>query len=732
MAFHGFTPLVRFGVFELDVRAGELRKAGRKIRLQDQPFQILTMLLARPGEVVTREEIRERLWSDDTTVEFDHGINAAIKRLRDALGDSAESPRFVETLPRRGYRFIGRVEPADVAAPSVPSSLPAVPAAARPQSRVSAKTWASVGAVGLLGVAAAVWIVLAAATTRAPGVVPTTVPLTGNSGIETLPSFSPDGQQVAYAWDGATGGSLDVYVKLIGAGTPLRLTTDDADEFSPTWSPDGRQIAFLRRTSLGAGIFVIPALGGPERKLGDSSARLFAAGAYYGKLAWSPDGRFLALVDRSSPSDGESIFLMTIATGEKRRVTSPSEEWPFGDWSPAFSPDGRMIAFDRVAGILVSEIYVQRVSSDGAPAGEPVRLTFDRRAVYSLDWTPDGRDIVFSSNRGGSFTLWRIAASGGAPEPFATSGSDAYWLSVARQGHRAAYVRQFNDQNIWRTDGPLATKGTPGESDANRTRLIFSQGGNTAPQFSPDGGRVAFGSRRSGYQEIWVSDSDGSNPLQLTFFAGPSVGSPRWSPDGNRIAFDSSKEAQRSVYVIDRDGKSLRRVTTDHFANGRPSWSTDGAWIYFGSDRRGTWQVWKAPAEGGQAVQVTSNGGREAFESRDGKYVYYAKAEGVPGIWRIAVEGGEETQVLDQGTMNHWALMERGLCFLDPDTKPPAIQFFEFATRRLATVAFLPRDGVPPGGWGTPAIAVSPDAMTILYVQAARTESHIQLVENLR
>jgi len=205
-----------------------------------------------------------------------------------------------------------------------------------------------------------------------------------------------------------------------------------------------------------------------------------------------------------------------------------------------------------------------------------------------------------------------------------------------------------------------------------------------------------------------------------------------WSPDGNRITFESSKEAQKTIYVIDRDGKSLRRVTTDRFANGRPSWSKDGAWIYFGSDRSGTWQVWKAPARGGQPVQVTMNGGREAFESPDGKYVYYAKTEGVAGIWRVPVEGGEETLVLNRGTMNHWTVMEQGMCFLDPDAKPPVIQFFDIATRRLTTVAVLPKDGVPAGGWGFPAIAVSPDARTILYVQAARTESHIQLVKNFR
>jgi dipeptidyl aminopeptidase/acylaminoacyl peptidase len=209
------------------------------------------------------------------------------------------------------------------------------------------------------------------------------------------------------------------------------------------------------------------------------------------------------------------------------------------------------------------------------------------------------------------------------------------------------------------------------------------------------------------------------------------MASPRWSPDGRRIAFDSSKDGLRNVYVIDRDGRGLRRLTAGGFTSRRPSWSSDGAWIYFGSARSGSWQVWKMPADGGQPVQVTTNGGHEAFESRDGKYVYYSKGEGA-GIWRVPARGGEETHVMDHATMGHWALLDRGICFVNLTGKRPVIEFFDFATRRGRTVAVLPNDAEPAGGWGFPAIAVSPDGRSTLYVQAERAESHIQLVENFR
>jgi len=142
----------------------------------------------------------------------------------------------------------------------------------------------------------------------------------------------------------------------------------------------------------------------------------------------------------------------------------------------------------------------------------------------------------------------------------------------------------------------------------------------------------------------------------------------------------------------------------------------------FGSARSGSWQVWKMPADGGQPVQVTTNGGHEAFESRDGKYVYYSKGEGA-GIWRVPAKGGEETQVMDHATMGHWAVLDRGICFVNLTGKRPVIEFFDFATRRGRTVAVLPNDAEPAGGWGFPAIAVSPDGRSTLYVQAERAES---------
>jgi DNA-binding winged helix-turn-helix (wHTH) protein len=247
--------VIRFGLFELDLSAGELRKQGRNIKLQDQPLQVLELLLSRAGEVITREELQQALWPADTFVEFDQGLNTAIKKIRLALGDSADNPRFIETLPRKGYRFIAPVGERETPAP--------IPAPA-----VRMRGWWWLASAGLVAVAAGCALWLLDRSGKARPAVPVPVPLTTYPGRQKAPSFSPEGDRVAFSWDGPKNDNNDIYVKLIGADQPVRLTKDPAADENPAWSSDGRWIAFQRWSSgEKVGIFLIPAVGGAERKL---------------------------------------------------------------------------------------------------------------------------------------------------------------------------------------------------------------------------------------------------------------------------------------------------------------------------------------------------------------------------------------------------------------------------------------------------------------------------------
>jgi Tol biopolymer transport system component/DNA-binding winged helix-turn-helix (wHTH) protein len=706
---------IKFGVFEVDLDKGEVRKSGLKLRLGGQPFQVLSILLEHPGEVVTREEFQQRLWTnDDTFVDFEHGLNAVVNRLREVLGDAPENPHFIQTVPRRGYRWMLPVEGMKIGSIST-----------APRHRLR---WLPLAIALLLGIgltAGVLRFVRPSPKASAPALI--SVPLTARLGDESDPSFSPDGNQVAFAWHDENEGKNHLCVKLIGTGgPPLQLT--NGPDFNPVWSPDGRFIAFLRDlTREKIAVFLIPALGGPERKITET---LLPDNEGPPFLAWSPDGNSLVISHRNSPKEPAALFVVAIDTGEKRRLTSPPSAMSArsGDTHPAFSPDGRTLAFIRMIDVR-SELYLLTVSDTLQPVGEARVLPLEHFSGTPA-WTEDGRGIVFWRWRQG---LWRIdvpesAARFAEPQqlPF---GDSACCPAISRRGHRLAYSNNSFHSSIWRMatpDGPIARDGTRVRS-FNRS-FISSTRDDISPQFSPDGRRIAFVSVRSGDYEIWVCNNDGSSPVQLSSFHGPYVTTPRWSPDGRRIAFDSDAAGEFDIWVIGADGGKPVRMTTDTANDGNPSWSHDGRWIYFDSRRTGEQQVWKMPAEGGEAIQVTRDGGYAPLESPDGKFLYYTKYLWGTNLWRVPLEGGTPTKVLEGlSSYINLAILDKGIYFVPQQDARSfrSIQFLDLQTNKLRRIARFEKPI-------TDGLAFSPDGQWILYSQGEKLSTELRLVENFR
>jgi Tol biopolymer transport system component len=271
-------------------------------------------------------------------------------------------------------------------------------------------------------VSGAAWLYFSRSAPEPPTQPIEPLPLTSFPGEESAVTFSPDGNQVAFVWDGEKGDNEDIYTKVVGAGAPVPLTTSPASDRHPAWSPDGRYIAFIRVSEGEGGIFLVPPLGGVERKI-DSAQWEYGWDLYGAGLSWSPDGQFLVLSDKSTPQGPASLFVLSVDRLDRRKLTAPpappgDRHVPTapvdtaGDLAPAIAPDGQTVAFYRLTSLGSGDIYLVPFAG-----GEPRRLTFEETWIERLAWTPDGRELVFSS--GGPFqssSLWRVSAVGGKPE----------------------------------------------------------------------------------------------------------------------------------------------------------------------------------------------------------------------------------------------------------------------------------------------------------------------------
>ncbi len=585
--------------------------------------------------------------------------------------------------------------------------------AATSKRKFSGWLWGA-GAVVLAAAALSGWFYFSAPK-KYSGPPPRLAPFTSSPGDKDLPAFSPDGNEMAFSWQGENSKDQSVYhiyVQLVGAGAPLQLTTATARDDYATWSPDGRFIAFRRRSGA-TSYYIVPALGGPERKLADSETD--PEGFEGGGITWSPDGKCLAVADRgakSTPGAEPTISYISIESGERRKSNI---ELPGGYvLSPEYSPDGKYLAFISGSGFLSADVYVAPITG-----GKPRALTSVHSSMSRLAWLPDGKEIVLDSSHQGLAQLWRVPLSGGEPEQVAVAGEDAIEPTIAAHGNRLAFQRYAVDTNIWKA--PVS----PSEH-ASPVRTIASTKEDSDPAFSPDGKRIAFRSNRSGTDQVYVCGADGSNPIQLTSVKNGATGSPSWSPDGKRIAFDSRVEGHGDIFVISADGGSPRRLTTGPIDNAVPIWSRDGAWIYFNSGTTpATSQVRKIPAEGGAAVPINVTG-IGVRESQDGKSLYYYRNG---AIWRSDLSGANEARVVDVSEFQNWQLCGPDICLLDMSS-PPSGQFIRYdpVTKRRQT---RPLD-VGLGAITSVGVDVSPDGLWLIYVRADSVGSDIMMVENFQ
>lgn len=646
--------------------------------LEPKVMAVLRYLAAHPGVVIPREELLEEIWAD--TIVTEETLTRCVSVLRRVFGDDPRAPQYIETIRKGGYRLIAEVgRPAAV--------VPATPRIA-PSSRRRWPAWAVLGA-GLVLLGLVVWQVPQAPPP--PRLV--TEPFTALPGNEAHPALSPDGNHVAFAWDRREGTHFDIYVQSKQASTPLLISAEEGYEFRPTWSPDGALLAFVQSWG-GCTVYVVPFPAGTKRRLGA------CGGLGLPQLAWSPDGRWLALAERTDRETPQHLSLMDATTGEKHRLTTPVLGQR--DHHPVFAADGQHLVFIRSAG---RQQQLMRVAVAG---GEPVGLRSDLPHLAELAGRPGTDKLFATSTDAATSGLWQFSP-GGPAERLWPSPSEL--ASLAVRGGEAILTQWSSETNLYRQE--IAREAAP-------QRFAASTRWEGQPAISPDGARVAFVSDRTGQRHLWLSTADGSEPTPLTHGTWQDLGQPAWSPEGHRLLFTAQQDGHRHLFLLDLAGSAPQRLSEEAANHAHPTWSPDGRAIYFSSDRSGTWQIWRQPTEGGPAVQITQRGGWVAHPAPDGPALYFTRPEQA-GLWQLPAGGGTAVQVpvaLAPPHLANWAVTDSGIYFVRSEPEPH-LAYFDRATQALTVAAALP--GYP----RAESFALAPRATWFLFAKLDRSESDL-------
>jgi Tol biopolymer transport system component/DNA-binding winged helix-turn-helix (wHTH) protein len=660
--------IVRFGPFELDVRSGELRRDGQPIALQEQPLRVLTVLVERPGELVTRDELRQRLWPADTYVDFEHGLNAAVKRLRDALGDLAEAPRFVETVPRRGHRFI---------APIQPTSMGPIAASARGrwQRRVLV---VAIPVVAVAGLTIYAWRAGTETSPRSGGDGGTQrrlTRLTFGAGLQTQPTWSPDGRFVAYASDRA--GNFDIWVQAVAGGEPVQVTRNAAHDWQPDWSPNGELIAF-RSERFGGGVFVTPALGGEERRITTFGCR----------PRWSPDGIRLAFLGFCLPDLANAIdvpariYVARMDGSEPREVLGDLVARSRGRASIAWHPDGRLsaIVYGGPAGALMSTISLDtglRTDSEVAPSVLKAMNALGARFLgqdLPFAWSPAGDALYIALAANHMRTLWEFEVNpstlhwtGGPRRLTLGPGPDGH-IVISRDGRRLAFTTQPMTRRIWSC--PLdATSGRLGGPPVPITPAELEA---YTADITPDGNTLVFAGEPAGAEghrhEIWRKNmDDGRQHLVRTHQLQETESTtPRVAPAGDLITYARFQPGRGfQVLLLDAATGEERPLTQANRLGVwevTGGWSADGRWVVASGTKytAPAWGVWLLPVSAAPRADervriVTANLGYDlwqAMPSPDGRWLSFVAVPREPGtatLFALPSTGGQWVQ-LTEGT----------------------------------------------------------------------------------
>lgn len=723
------TDLFSFGVVLYEMVTGQLPfRGGTGGTMLDAILHQAPVAVVRlnPDVPVELERIIAKCLEKDREMRYQHAseIESDLKRLKRDLESqqhlASATPYVEQGMPSRsGVRQVSSVP--------IPAAVDEAAAGLRRRPML-----AGVG-VAVVLIAGALYLRLHSTSSPGSADGPIVVrPLTTLRGAEATPAFSPDGNTVAFSWDGPKEDNRDIYVKMIDSGEPLRLTHHPDYDTSPIFSPDGRRIAFSRFRNSVSGlswaVFVIPALGGAEERVTDGWA-----------CDWSPDGKSLVVGVTENGVRMLSLFNLETGIAVKLPVLagglSPTQTAATGG-TVKFSRDGKWLYATTEKSPTESKMY--RCALPAAKKWDPVPVD-GMRSIASYDLSPDGSELLLLGRAQVSDPVhpFRAPADGGTakPLPFGNAASSIAW---AKRGGVLAFVSAVRVQALYRVPVPIRR----GEQ-VRPERWISSRATENSPAFSPDGLFLLVSSDRTGAYQIYRSDADGNGTVALTKLFGYTVGSPVWSPDGRKIAFDARVEGNPDIWVMNADGTEPQRLTSEQSEDVTGAWAPDGSSIVFCSNRSGDLQLWRVPAGGGAAQRLTREGGFAPRLSPDGKYFYYLKSRGSGVLRRIPVGGGLEEDVIVTVKDRNWVVTAEGIYVFQMGAgatgtgvgatglfgvnQPAELVFYDFRTKQMKKTGFT-----TPARIGNSGVTLTPDKKQLVFPQFDELGSNIMLVEHFR
>lgn len=669
----------RLGDWQVHPDLNQLQKGSDTRQLEPRLMRLLVHLANGRGRVARKDDIVASVW--DGRAVSDENIAKAISKLRKALGDERDAPRYIETVRKSGYRVVAEID-AGVTPPR--------------------KKWSRATLVAVVGATIMALAVAWLARRPAPPVATTlnAVPITSRPGRERDPHVSADGANLVYSAR-AEDGSEQIFLHGIGRGASDRQITRRDDNRAPVFFRDDGHVAYLRRAGSRCTVMMTSLIDGAERVIGECN------GNGYSDTAISPDDRLIAFNARESNEESHAIYVQEVDKGIRRAVTAPPPGiW--GDYDPQFTPDGKAIVFARSVSESLQDIYIVALGT-----GEERRLTAEGRNVMGIAVRDD--HIVYGSNRNGRYALWSIGLDGTELQrlPITTAGI----LNPAVSADGSTLVFEEIDRSV-------ALERINLDADVPPASVLTFNADVLHADVSPATGRIAFSTNRSGFYEIWDSDENGRDLRQLTRFSSGFTAHPRYSPDGERIAFDARPGATARIYVMYADG-SQRAVITDGTHNAyAPTWSGDGRTVYYSMETEDGLQIWRTDVDTEKSQQVTRDGGFFARIASD-ESLYYVRPK-AEGIWRLTPGQSTPPELILQAPAfadwGNWTLLDDRILYYDRVQQ--SIRAYSIGSGELVTVVSV-NGNVPPAD---PTFALGQDGTSVLLGNVTRYDSDIEMV----